>query len=106
MAVCYDQIINQAAKMRYMFGAKVSMPMVIRTAHGGGTGAAAQHSSRLADVLPCAGPESHRPFHPYDAKGLLKTAIRDNNCCIFLEPKLLYRTKGMVPRKNIRSLWA
>lgn len=101
MAVCYDQIINQAAKMRYMFGAKVSMPMVIRTAHGGGTGAAAQHSQSLEQMY-CHVPglKVIVPSTPYDAKGLLKTAIRDNNCCIFLEPKLLYRTKGMVPEEE------
>ncbi len=101
MAVCYDQIINQAAKMRYMFGAKVTMPLVIRAAHGGGTGAAAQHSQSLEQMY-CHVPglKVIVPSTPYDAKGLLKTAIRDDNCCIFLEPKLLYRTKGMVPEEE------
>lgn len=101
MAVCYDQIINQAAKMRYMFGAKVKMPLVIRAAHGGGTGAAAQHSQSLEQMY-CHVPglKVIVPSTPYDAKGLLKSAIRDDNCCIFLEPKLLYRTKGMVPEEE------
>ena len=101
MAVCYDQIINQAAKMRYMFGAKVKVPMVIRAAHGGGTGAAAQHSQSLEQMY-CHVPglKVIVPSTPYDAKGLLKAAIRDDNCCIFLEPKLLYRTKGMVPEEE------
>lgn len=101
MAVCYDQIINQAAKMHYMFGGKVNVPMVIRTAHGGGTGAAAQHSQSLEQMY-CHVPglKVIVPSTPYDAKGLLKSAIRDNNCCIFLEPKLLYRTKGPVPDED------
>ena len=101
MAVCYDQIINQAAKMHYMFGGKVNVPLVIRTAHGGGTGAAAQHSQALEQMY-CNVPglKVIMPSTPYDAKGLLKSAIRDNNCCIFLEPKTLYRTKGMVPDED------
>lgn len=98
VAVCYDQIINQAAKMHFMFAGKVNVPMVIRTAAGGGTGAAAQHSQSL-EQLYCHVPglKVVAPSTPYDAKGLLKTAIRDNNCVIFLEQKKLYRTKGEVP---------
>jgi pyruvate dehydrogenase E1 component beta subunit len=101
MAVCYDQIINQAAKMRYMFGGKVKVPMVIRTPSGGGTGAAAQHSQSLEQMY-CHVPglKVVTPSTPYDAKGLLKSAIRDDNCVIFLEQKLLYRTKGMVPEEE------
>lgn len=101
IAVCYDQIINQAAKMRYMFGPKVKIPLVIRTAHGGGTGAAAQHSQSLEQMC-CHVPglKVIVPSTPYDAKGLLKSAIRDDNCCIFMEPKLLYRTTGMVPEEE------
>ena len=93
VAVCYDQIINQAAKMHFMFAGKVSVPMVIRTAAGGGTGAAAQHSQSLEQMY-CHVPglKVVAPSTPYDAKGLLKTAIRDNNCVIFLEQKKLYRT--------------
>jgi pyruvate dehydrogenase E1 component beta subunit len=98
MAVCYDQIINQAAKTRYMFGGCMKVPMVIRTASGGGTGAAAQHSQSLEQMY-CHVPglKVVVPSTPYDAKGLLKSAIRDDNCVIFLEQKLLYGTKGMVP---------
>ncbi len=101
MAVCYDQIINQAAKMRYMFGGKVKVPMVIRTPSGGGTGAAAQHSQSLENMY-CHVPglKVVAPSTPYDAKGLLKSAIRDDNCVMFLEQKLLYRTKGEVPEEE------
>lgn len=97
MAVCWDMIINQAPKMRFMFGGKISVPMVLRTASGGGTGAAAQHSQSLEAML-CHVPglKVIIPSTPYDAKGLLLSAINDNNPVMFLEQKLLYRTKGMV----------
>jgi len=97
MAVCWDMIINQAPKMRFMFGGKISVPMVLRTASGGGTGAAAQHSQSLEAML-CHVPglKVVVPSTPGDAKGLLISSIRDNNPVIFLEQKLLYRTKGMV----------
>ncbi len=100
-AVCFDQIINQAAKMRYMFGGKVKVPMVIRAPSGGGTGAAAQHSQSLENMF-CHVPglKVVAPSTPYDAKGLLKSAIRDDNCVIFLEQKLLYRTNGMIPNDD------
>lgn len=98
MSVCYDQIINQAAKMHFMFAGKVSVPMVIRTPAGGGTGAAAQHSQSLEQMyLHIPGLKVVVPSTPYDAKGLLKTAIRDNNTVMFLEQKRLYNAKGMVP---------
>ncbi|MDR1515108.1 MAG: alpha-ketoacid dehydrogenase subunit beta [Synergistaceae bacterium] len=101
MAVCYDQIINQAAKMRYMFGGCMKVPMVIRTASGGGTGAAEQHSQSLEQMY-CHVPglKVVVPSTPYDAKGLLKSAVRDDNCVIFLEQKLLYHEKGMVPEET------
>ena len=101
MGVCWDMIMNQAPKMRYMFGGKVSVPMVLRTPSGGGTGAAAQHSQSLEAML-ChiPGLKVIVPSTPEDAKGLLKSAIRDNNPVIFLEQKLLYRTKGMVPEEE------
>ena len=101
MAVCYDQIINQAAKMHFMFAGKVNVPMVMRTPTGGGTGAAAQHSQSL-EQLYChiPGLKVVVPSTPYDAKGLLKSAIRDNNTVIFLEPKRLYNTKGEVPEEE------
>jgi pyruvate dehydrogenase E1 component beta subunit len=101
MAVCYDQIINEAAKQRFMSGGAVKVPMVIRTASGGGTGAAAQHSQSLEQMY-CHVPglKVVIPSTPYDAKGLLKSAIRDDNCVMFLEQKLLYRTKGPVPDED------
>lgn len=97
MAVCWDMIINQAPKMRFMFGGKISVPMVLRTASGGGTGAAAQHSQSLEAML-CHVPglKVVIPSTPHDAKGLLISAIRDDNPVMFLEQKLLYRTKGPV----------
>ena len=101
MSVCWDMILNQAPKMHYMFGGKVNVPMVLRTASGGGTGAAAQHSQSLEAML-ChiPGLKVIVPSTPYDAKGLLKSAIRDNNPVMFLEQKLLYRTKGMIPEEE------
>ena len=101
MAVCYDQIINQAAKMHFMFAGKVNVPMVIRTAAGGGTGAAAQHSQSLEQMY-CNVPglKVVIPSTPYDAKGLLKSAIRDNNTVIFLEQKKLYKEKGPGPEED------
>lgn len=101
MAVCYDQIINQAAKMHFMFAGKVNVPMVIRTAAGGGTGAAAQHSQSLEQMY-CHVPglKVVVPSTPYDAKGLLKASIRDNNTVVFLEQKRLYKTKGLVPEED------
>lgn len=101
MTVCWDMIVNQAPKMRYMFGGKVSVPMVIRTASGGGTGAAAQHSQSLEAML-CHVPglKVIVPSTPRDAKGLLKSAIRDNNPVMFLEQKLLYRKKGMIEEEE------
>ena len=101
MTVCYDQIANQAAKMHFMFAGKVNVPMVIRTAAGGGTGAAAQHSQSLEQMY-CHVPglKVVVPSTPYDAKGLLKTAIRDNNPVIFLEQNRLYKEMGEVPENE------
>jgi len=100
-AVCFDQIINQAAKMHYMFAGKVSVPMVIRASAGGGTGAAAQHSQSLEQMF-CHVPglKVVAPATAYDAKGLLKTAIRDDSPVIFLEQKLLYNEVGSVPTRE------
>lgn len=93
-----DQIVNQAAKMRYMTGGKVKVPLVIRTQGGGGRGSAAQHSQSLeAWFVHIPGLKVIMPSTPYDAKGLLKTAIRDDNPVIFIEHKLLYPLKGVVP---------
>jgi acetoin:2,6-dichlorophenolindophenol oxidoreductase subunit beta len=93
-----DQIGNQAAKMRYMFGGRASVPMVVRMPSGSGTGAAAQHSQSLETLLMhLPGLKVVTPSTPYDAKGLLLTAIRDPNPVCFVEHKLLYKTKGEVP---------
>lgn len=96
-----DQIVNQAAKIRYMTGGKVKVPLVIRTQGGGGRGSAAQHSQSLeAWFAHIPGLKVVMPSTPYDAKGLLKTAIRDDNPVIFIEHKLLYPLKGVVPDKE------
>jgi 2-oxoisovalerate dehydrogenase E1 component len=98
MPLAMDQIANQAAKTRYMFGGKASLPMVIRTAVGGGRGYAGQHSQSLeAMVTQIPGLKVVAPSTPYDAKGLLKTAIRDDDPVIFIEHQLLYTEKGPVP---------
>jgi pyruvate/2-oxoglutarate/acetoin dehydrogenase E1 component len=93
-----DQIVNQVAKMRYMSGGKIKIPLVIRTQEGGGRGNAAQHSQSLeALFLHIPGLKIVMPSTPYDARGLLKTAIRDDNPVMFIEHKLLYATKGSLP---------
>jgi pyruvate/2-oxoglutarate/acetoin dehydrogenase E1 component len=93
-----DQIVNQVAKMRYMSGGKAKIPLVIRTQEGGGRGNAAQHSQSLeALFLHIPGLKIVMPSTPYDARGLLKTAIRDDNPVMFIEHKLLYATKGFIP---------
>ena len=101
MTIATDQIVNQAAKMRYMFGGKAKVPFVLRCPAGSGTGAAAQHSQSLeAWFCHVPGLKVVAPSTPYDAKGLLKTSIKDNNPVIFVEQKLLYRTKGEVPEEE------
>jgi pyruvate/2-oxoglutarate/acetoin dehydrogenase E1 component len=96
-----NQLVNAAAKMRFMFGGKCSIPMVIRAPSGSGTGAAAQHSQSLeAWFVNVPGIKVVAPSSPYDAKGLLVTAIRDNNPVLFMEHKLLYRQKGPVPEES------
>jgi pyruvate dehydrogenase E1 component beta subunit len=96
-----DMLVNQAAKMRYMFGGKAKVPMVVRTPGGSGTGAAAQHSQSLeAWVCHVPGLKVVIPSTPADAKGLLKAAIRDDNPVVFIEQKLLYRKKGLVPEEE------
>ena len=98
MSVCWDQIMNEAAKMHFMYAGTLKVPLVIRTAAGGGTGAAAQHSQSL-EAMYCHVPglKVVIPSTPYDAKGLMKSSIRDDNPVIVLEQKLLYNTKGPVP---------
>src|SRR6266404_1982027 len=98
MGVCFDQIFNQAAKLRYMFGGKATTPVVIRTMFGGGFRAAAQHSQCLYPIFThIPGLKCVVPSTPYDAKGLLIQAIRDNDPVIFFEHKVLYGIEGMVP---------
>jgi len=101
MGVCFDQIFNQAAKFRYMFGGKAVTPVVVRTMIGAGFRAAAQHSQCLYSLfthipgLKCVVPSS-----PYDAKGLLIQSIRDNDPVIFFEHKLLYGLESEVPEES------
>jgi len=95
-----DQLTNQAAKIRFMLGGAVSVPMVCRAPAGSGTGAAAQHSQCLeAWFVHTPGIKVVTPSNAYDAKGLLVTSIRDNNPVFFIEHKLLYRTKASVPEE-------
>ena len=99
--VCFDQIFNQGAKLRYMFGGKAQVPMVIRSMIGAGFRAAAQHSECLYSIFAhIPGLKTVVPSTPYDAKGLLSSAIRDNDPVIFFEHKLLYDTEGEVPEDN------
>jgi len=100
MGVCLDQIFNQAAKFRYMFGGKAVTPMVIRTMFGAGIRAASQHSQALYPIFThIPGLKVVVPSTPYDAKGLLIQAIRDNDPVIFLEHKVLYTLEGEVPEE-------
>jgi pyruvate/2-oxoglutarate/acetoin dehydrogenase E1 component len=100
MGVCLDQIYNQAAKFRYMFGGKAKTPMVIRTMWGAGIRAASQHSQALYPIFThIPGLKVAVPATPYDAKGLLIAAIRDDDPVIFFEHKVLYDTKGDVPEE-------
>ncbi len=93
-----DQIVNQAAKMRYMTAGQACVPMVIRTTMGAGRGAAAQHSQSLhAWMAHIPGLKVVLPSTPYDAKGLLKAAIRDDNTVVFFEDKMSYGVTGLVP---------
>ena len=93
-----DQLVNQAAQNRFMFGGQARVPMVMRTQGGSGRGNAAQHSKSLeAWFAHVAGLKVVMPSTPADAKGLLTSAIRDDDPVIFLEHMLLYRTKGQVP---------
>jgi len=98
MTLAMDQFVNQAGKNRYMFGGKTSVPMVLRTEGGAGRGVAAQHSQSLeAWFLHAPGVLVAMPATPYDAKGMLKTAIRSDDPVLFIEHKMLYKTKGEVP---------
>src|ERR1044071_3745958 len=93
-----DQLVNQAAKVHYMSGGKLKVPMVLRTTLGAGRRSAAQHSQSLhVWVSHIPGLKVAIPSTPYDAKGLLKTAIRDENPVVFVEDKMMYRQTGPVP---------
>ncbi len=93
-----DQIANQGGKNRYMFGGKTSVPMVVRTEGGAGRAIAAHHSQSLESLWThMPGVYVVMPATPYDVKGLLKASIRDNNPVMFIEHKMLYKTKGRVP---------
>jgi len=95
-----DQIVNQAAKLHYMTGGKVKVPLVIRTQGGAGTGEASQHSQSLeAFFAHVPGLKVVMPSTPYDVKGLLTTAIEDDNPVMFIEHKQLYNTTGEVPEE-------
>mgnify|MGYP001777568901 CR=1 FL=1 len=97
IGVAMDQLFNQAAKMRFMFGGKAKVPMVLRMPQGAGVGAAAQHSQCLeAWFMHIPGIKVCIPATPADAKGLLVSAIRDDNPVVFLEHKLLYGIEGEV----------
>jgi pyruvate/2-oxoglutarate/acetoin dehydrogenase E1 component len=100
-AIAMDQIVNQAAKVRYMFGGKARASLVIRTQGGAGRSSAAQHAQSLeAWFVHIPGLKVVQPSTPYDAKGLLKTAIRDDNPVMFIEHKLLYPVQGPVPEEE------
>ncbi|MFQ5814681.1 MAG: alpha-ketoacid dehydrogenase subunit beta [Anaerolineae bacterium] len=98
LTLAMDQIVNQAAKTHYMSGGKLKVPMVVRTTLGATRRSAAQHSQSLhAWFSHVPGLKVVLPSTPYDAKGLLKTAIRDDNPVVFLEDKMMYQVKGPVP---------
>jgi pyruvate dehydrogenase E1 component beta subunit len=100
-ALAVDQICNQAAKIRYMFGGHVGVPCVIRTPFGAGVNIASHHSQSLeAWFMHTPGLHVAVPATPFDAKGLLKTAIRGNDPVFFVEHKLLYPIKGMIPEED------
>ena len=102
-AQAMDQIVNQAAKIHFMLGGELSVPLVLRAPSGSGTGAAAQHSQSLeAWFAHVPGLKVVMPSSPYEAKGLLLAALDDPNPVIFLEHKLLYKTSGHVPEEQYR----
>ena len=98
IGVCFDQILNQMAKMKYMFGGKATLPLTVLTNAGAGTSSAAQHSQSL-EVLLChiPGLKVVAPSTPYDAKGLMKAAIREDNPVFVVQHKRLGRVRGEVP---------
>lgn len=104
--VALDQVVNQAAKMRFMFGGKISLPLTIRTTMGGRRAAAAQHSQCLESwFMHIPGLKIALPSNGYDAKGLLKSAVRDPNPTIIFENKMLYNEKWDVPEEPFFVPW-
>ena len=104
--IAMDQLVNQAAKMRYMFGARLSLPLTVRIPMGGRRSAAAQHSQCLeAWFVHVPGLKVAVPSSPYDAKGLLKSAVRDPNPTLVFENKMLYNTTGEVPEEPYFVPW-
>ena len=98
LATCWDMVANQVAKTRYMTDGQVFLPLVIRTANGGGTRFGAQHSQSLENwAMAVPGLKVVAPSNPADAKGLLAAAIRDNDPVLFFEQKSLYGVKGQIP---------
>lgn len=98
VGVAMDELFNQMAKIRYMFGGQITVPVVVRAPDGLSIQAAAQHSQSVeAWFLHIPGLKVVAPSNPADAKGLLKSAIRDDNPVIYFENKIIYRQKGMVP---------
>jgi len=101
IGMALDSIVNQAAKVKYMFGGHARVPLTIRTAFGAGRGNAAQHSQSLETWLTLIpGLIVVMPYTPYDAKGLLKSAVRNDNPVVVIENKLLYGTSGHVPEEE------
>ncbi len=101
IGVAIDQLFNQAAKMKYMFGGKIKLPLVVRTTFGAGFASAAQHSQSLESwFMHIPGLKVAIPSTPYDAKGLLISAIRDDNPVVFLECKTIYGVAGEVPEES------
>lgn len=102
VAVCYDLIVNEAAKMRYMTGGQISLPMVIRTANGSGARFGAQHSQSIENwMMAVPGLKVVAPSTPVDVVGLLAAAVRDPDPVVFFEHKALFATKGEVPDGEI-----
>jgi len=101
LTLTMDQMVNQAAKIHYMSGGRLKVPMVLRTTMGAARRSAAQHSQSLHVWMShIPGLKVVLPSTPYDAKGLLKTAIRDDSPVVFIEDKMMFRTKGPVPAED------
>ncbi len=101
MTLVMDQLCNQAAKLRYMFGGKIKVPLVIRTEGGAGRTLGAHHSQSLESwFMHIPGIKLVMPATPYDAKGLLLSSIRDDNPVVYIEHKMLYNSKGPVPEDD------